>query len=62
MKPSDDRCGEFERWAANRADELNLSGLGGLLEQYCEMASDSQHEAEAEEWSEGLIGDVSAEQ
>ena len=32
-----------------------------LVAQYREMASDSQREAEAEEWSEGLIGDASAE-
>ena len=44
-----------------RVEELNMSGPGGLLERYREMASDSQQEAEAEEWSEGLIGDASAE-
>ncbi|MFZ0285691.1 MAG: hypothetical protein WAL32_10715 [Terriglobales bacterium] len=32
-----------------------------LVAQYREMASDSEREAEAEEWSEGLIGDASAE-
>jgi hypothetical protein len=39
-------------------DELDTTGPGGLLERYRESASDSQGEAEAEEWSEGLIGDV----
>jgi hypothetical protein len=32
-----------------------------LLAQYREMANDSAHEAEADEWSEGLIGDASEE-
>jgi hypothetical protein len=44
-----------------KVDEINMSGPGGLLERYREMANDSQHEAEAEEWSEGLIGDASTE-
>lgn len=52
---------ELERVILDRVDELSMSGPGGLLERYREMASDSQHEAEAEEWSEGLIGDASAE-
>jgi hypothetical protein len=32
-----------------------------LIAQYREMANDSRRETEAEEWSEGLIGDASAE-
>lgn len=44
-----------------RVDELTLSGPGGLLEQYREMANDSEREREAEEWCEGLIGDASAQ-
>jgi hypothetical protein len=36
-------------------------GEAGLIAAYREMASDRQREAEAEEWSEGLIGDASAE-
>jgi hypothetical protein len=32
-----------------------------LIARYREMASDRQREAEAEEWSEELIGDASAE-
>ena len=30
-----------------------------LEEEYGRMAADTEHEREAEEWSEGLIGDVS---
>lgn len=52
---------ELERVILDKVDELNMSGPGGLLERYREMASDSQQETEAEEWSEGLIGDASAE-
>ena len=33
-----------------------------LLERYWEMANDTQREAEAEDWSEGLIRDVLAEE
>jgi hypothetical protein len=32
-----------------------------LVAQYREMANDSDREREAEEWSEGLIGDASAQ-
>ncbi len=44
----------------SRIDELAMSGPGGLLEGYSAMASDTAREREAEEWSEGLIGDGSA--
>ena len=44
-----------------KAEELSLSGPGGLLEKYKEMANDRDREADAEEWSEGMIGDASAE-
>lgn len=33
-----------------------------LQKRYREMVSDAQREAEAEEWSEGLIGDAFAEE
>jgi hypothetical protein len=52
---------EFKRVILDKVDELRMSGPGGLLERYREMAMDTQHEAEAEEWGEGLIGDASAE-
>ena len=35
-----------------------IGGPGGLLERYFEMARDAEREREAEEWSEGLIGDA----
>lgn len=52
---------ELAQAVLNRVDEITMSGPGGLLEQYREMASDCEQEAEAEEWSEGLIGDASTE-
>jgi hypothetical protein len=52
---------EIESAVLGQIEELTNNGPGGLLEQYRDMASDTQHEAEAEEWSEGLIGDASAE-
>jgi hypothetical protein len=33
----------------------------GLIEGYCAMAKDAAREREAEEWSEGLIEDASAD-
>jgi hypothetical protein len=42
-------------------ERLAIHAPGGLLDQYREMANDLQHEKEAEEWSEGLIGDASTE-
>lgn len=51
----------LEKAVLNQVDELNMSGPGGLLERYREMANDTEEESEAKEWIEGLIGDVSAE-
>jgi len=34
-----------------------MSDLGELIEGYLAMARDAAREREAEEWSEGLIGD-----
>ena len=45
----------------SRIDDLAMSGPGGLLEGYSAMAKDANREREAEEWSEGLIGDASAQ-
>jgi hypothetical protein len=43
-----------------------LRGLGSrdgeLVDGYREMASDQEHEAEALEWCEGLIGDANPRQ
>jgi hypothetical protein len=44
-----------------KVEDLAVSAPGGLFDQYREMANDVQHEKEAEEWSEGLIGDASTE-
>jgi hypothetical protein len=44
-----------------KVEDLIVSAPGGLFDQYREMANDAQHEREAEDWSEGLIGDASAE-
>ncbi len=45
----------------NRIDDLAMTGPGGLLEGYSAMARDAEREREADEWSEGLIGDASAQ-
>jgi hypothetical protein len=41
------------------AEQLSYSQEGGLLAGYREMAADQRREAEAQEWSEGLINDSS---
>ncbi len=41
-----------------QVEQLADSQEGGLLAGYREMASDQEHEAEALEWCEGLIGDA----
>lgn len=48
---------EVERAARAQAESLPHS----LTSQYREMANDSDREREAEEWSEGLIGDASTQ-
>jgi hypothetical protein len=42
----------------DRAELLNNRQEGGLLDGYRAMALDGEREAEAEEWSEGLISDA----
>jgi hypothetical protein len=42
------------------AEQLSNSQEGGLLAGYRDMANDQEHEAEALEWSEGLIGDATS--
>ena len=44
----------------NRLDDSTKSNPGGLIDGYSAMARDAAREREAEEWSEGLIGDSSA--
>jgi len=45
-----------------QVEQLANSQAGGLLAGYSEMANDKQHEAEALEWSEGLIGDANLQE
>jgi hypothetical protein len=52
---------EFQDVILNRIDDLAMSGPGGLIEGYAAMAKDTAGEREAEEWSEGLIGDASTQ-
>jgi hypothetical protein len=52
---------ELEEAILNKIDDLAMSGPGGLIEGYSAMARDAAREREAEEWSEGLIGDASTE-
>jgi len=52
---------ELRESILNRIDDLAMEGPGGLLEGYRAMAKDAEGEREAEEWVEGLIGDVSSE-
>jgi len=41
-----------------KVEELNGERDAKLLKGYIEMAADQEQEAEAEEWTEGLIGDA----
>ena len=45
-----------------RTEQLADSQEGGLLAGYREMANDQEHETEALEWSEGLIGDATPQE
>jgi hypothetical protein len=51
---------ELSLTVREEAEELSNSQEGGLLAGYREMANDQEHEAEALEWSEGLIGDAAS--
>jgi len=44
-----------------RAEKLAHGGYDALKAGYAEMAQDTEHEHEALEWSEGLIGDQASE-
>ncbi len=52
-------------YAASAVEEAARAAAGrdpnSMIAQYREMANDEAREREAEEWSEGLIGDASAE-
>jgi hypothetical protein len=49
---------ELQEVILNRIDDLALSET---IEGYTAMAKDAERERDAEEWSEGLIGDASAQ-
>ncbi len=49
---------EISALVREQAEQLNDSQEGGLLAGYREMAADQKREAEAQEWSEGLITDA----
>lgn len=53
--------GDLQDVILAKVEDLIVTAPGGLLDQYREMANDVQHEKEAAEWSEGLIGDASTE-
>ena len=50
---------ELSEVIRDEVDKLGGSRHAELLSGYREMASDRERETEAEEWSEGLIGDAS---
>ena len=50
---------ELSALVREEAEQLSNSQEGGLLAGYREMAADLRREAEAQEWSEGLINDAS---
>jgi hypothetical protein len=49
---------ELEDAVLNAAREFNRARQKDLVEGYRQMAADKEREAEAEEWTEGLIGDA----
>ena len=51
---------ELEQLVRQKAEELASKQDGSLISRYREMANDQEREKEAEEWSEGLIGDGTA--
>jgi len=54
-----------DEYAAAKVEEAARAAAeqfpNSLIAKYREMANDSDREREAEEWSQGLIGDVSAQ-
>jgi hypothetical protein len=42
----------------SKVEELNGTREAALLDAYRELAADEEQEAEADEWTEGLIGDA----
>ena len=52
---------ELAELVREAAEKLANGGDLRLLSEYQQMARDQEREAEAEEWSEGLIGDASTQ-
>lgn len=52
---------ELEGKILEEAEKLARGGFDALKAGYAEMARDTEHEREALEWSEGLIGDQFSE-
>jgi hypothetical protein len=46
---------------SDRIDDFAMNNDGELIEGYLAMARDAAREREAKEWSEGLVGDASAQ-
>jgi hypothetical protein len=44
------------------AHETSPASQADLTEDYRQMAADTEHEVEAEEWVEALIGDVASDE
>jgi hypothetical protein len=42
----------------NAANETSPISQGALAEGYRQMAADIEHEVEADEWAEALVGDI----
>jgi hypothetical protein len=53
---------ELSTVVREEAEQLGNSQEGGLLMGYREMANDRERETEAQEWSEGLIGDATRQE
>jgi hypothetical protein len=53
---------ELDHLVREEAEHLSSLQEGGLLAGYREMANDRERELEADEWSEGLIGDATGQE
>ncbi len=53
---------ELEALVRDEAEQLSNSQEGGLLAGYREMANDREREAQAQEWSDALIGDATCQE
>ena len=46
----------------SHVEQLTYSRPGGLLDQYRDMAADTERESQAQDWSEALISDAASEE